>query len=258
MWRDQDGEIIGQCYVVDGEHWIHMPRIASFSFASGADTARAISHPPARPEIVLDVYWRAALPLFQQSLGLEALHASAILTSRGVAAFCASAETGKSTLAYALSRRGYPLWADDAVAYEMAGGCPRAIPLPFRIHLRPPSASLLGHDDAAPPRSPGWDWAGEVETEPAPLHLLFVLERSAGAGDGREVETVRLSASQALVALLPHAYCFSLQDGARKRRMLQHYLELLTRVPVYAARFQPGFERLPVIMDRIEELITDI
>ncbi len=257
VWQDQDGEILARCCVVDGQHWIDLPRVASFSFVSGAETVMAIPHRSARSEIILDAYWRTVLPLLQQSLGQEALHASAILTPHGVAAFCAANGTGKSTLAYALSRRGYSLWADDAVAFEIAPGCPRAFPLPFQLHLRPPSTSLFGQDGAAPPPSPGWDGADEVRMEPAPLHLLFVLERSAGAGDGREVEAVRLSPSQALVALLPHAYCFSLQDGGRKWRMLQHYLDLVARVPVYAVRFQPGLEKLPAIMDRIEQLIGD-
>ncbi len=256
VWQDQEGGTQARCYVVDGQHWIHLPGLASFSFVHGAETVRAIAQPSARPEIILDAYWRTVLPLLQQALGQEALHASAVLAPRGVAAFCASTGTGKSTLAYTLNRRGYPLWADDAVAFDIALGCLRAIPLPFQVCLRPASASFFGRDNAALPTSPGWDCADEVETESAPLDLLFVLERSASVGESRQVETVRLSPSQALLALLPHAYCFSLQDGALKRRMMEHYLDLITRVPVHAVRFQAGFDKLPAITDRIEQLIN--
>jgi hypothetical protein len=257
VWADENGEVLGQCYLVNGQHWVHLPNLATYAYVAGADIVRVIAQSSARPEIVLDTYWRSVLPILLQAQGQEVLHASAIMTSKGVVAFCAMTETGKSTLAYALSRRGYSLWADDAVAFDTVAGQARAIPLPFRIHLRPASASLFGHDAGLPLTAPSWEIPGGIRTESAPLHRLFVLERSESTGEGNGVEIVRVTSSQALLAVLPHAYCFSLQDRANKQRMLQNYAELVNRVPVYALRFRPGFERLPMIMDQIEQVIGD-
>jgi hypothetical protein len=68
------------------------------------------------------------------------------------------------------------------------------------------------------------------------------------------VRIERLRPSAALPALLAHAYCFSLEDPGLKRAMVQHYIELAARVPVFALRFQPRFELLPLILDEIERI----
>src|SRR5690606_18526516 len=88
------------------------------------------------PALIQDSYQRCVLPLVLQAAGTEVLHASAVLTPRGVLALCAESGTGKSTLAYGLSRRGYPLWADDAVAFEADETCTNAMPLPFALRLQ--------------------------------------------------------------------------------------------------------------------------
>src|SRR5829696_203522 len=86
---------------------------------------------------------------------LETLHASAVVAPAGVVAFCARSATGKSTLAASLHRRGYDLWADDAVVWTPAGS--RSLTFP----VTPPStASALAA---------------------LPLIAIVVLERSAAA-----------------------------------------------------------------------------
>src|ERR671935_59558 len=64
--------------------------------------------------------------------GREVLHASAVITARGVVAFCAVSTTGKSTIAYQFSRRGYGIWADDALAFDGADRGVTALWLPFQ------------------------------------------------------------------------------------------------------------------------------
>ena len=36
--------------------------------------------------------------------------------------------------------------------------------------------------------------------------------------------------------------------------MVQHYMELAARVPVFALWFRPGLELLPLILDEIEQV----
>ena len=55
-----------------------------------------------------------------------------------------SIRSGKSTIAYGLHRRGYRLWADDAVALEVSESAITALPLPFDVRLRPATAALFG------------------------------------------------------------------------------------------------------------------
>jgi hypothetical protein len=53
---------------------------------------------------------------------------------------------------------------------------------------------------------------------------------------------------------LTHAYCFSLRHLERKRQMLQSYLALVTKVPIFELCFQTGIESLPKVLDCIEQV----
>jgi len=67
----------------------------------------------------------------------------------------------------------------------------------------------------------------------------------------------RLSSAAAFAAVLAHAYCFTLQDGKRKRRMIWNYLDLVGKIPIFDICFQPGLENLPAILDTIEGVLEE-
>jgi hypothetical protein len=177
------------------------------------------------------------------------LHASAVRTQRGVVAFCGASGAGKSTIATGLRRRGYPVWADDALVLEV-GARIGALALPFVVRLRRESAEFFGL---------GWRGDGsscdlsEIERDPVDLAAVCVLKRRAGSGGG-EVTRCRRGPA-ALTALLAHACTFNLSDLDRKRRMVAQYLAVAARIPVFEAGVQPGLERLPELLDQLEARI---
>jgi hypothetical protein len=56
--------------------------------------------------------------------GQIVLHASAVRVGDKTVLFCGASGVGKSTMAAALGREGYPMLADDVCAIEIAGGVP--------------------------------------------------------------------------------------------------------------------------------------
>ena len=58
-----------------------------------------------------------------------------------------------------------------------------------------------------------------------------------------------------VTALLPHAYCFTMDDPDRKRLMMRRYIELAQRVPTFAVTIASGLEKLPDVLDEIEHSI---
>lgn len=245
-WRDPSGAIRAYGYIAQGQHWLHFPGLATYRFSPGSTRVTAIATAPAREEAIWDSFRRAVLPLALQARGLEVLHASAIVSARGVVGLCAGSGTGKSTIAYGLSRRGYQVWADDAVAFEAAGPRVHAIRLPFKLRLRPDAAAAFlvedqrtGHAGAA--------------ADSVPLVALGVLRRDADAAAGVVIDS--LAPAAAFQALLTHAYCFSLADMSRKRLMIERYLSLAAHLPVFEIRFRPGLDALPAVLDRIEEAV---
>jgi len=242
--------MLATCHTIDGQHRVDVAGVGSFHFDALAATVTAHPRASIPCAVIQETYDRSVLPIVLQARETEVLHASAVRL-RGVVAFCGASGIGKSTLAFALSRRGHPLWADDAVAVGFPDSAAVAFPMSFEIRLRARAAAFfrVGRLPAAA------SLPGPPDGSAAPLGAVCVLSRGEeNAHDDRGVCLERLGPSEALPALLAHAYCFSLEDTDRKRRMVERYMLLAARVPVFALRFQPRFELLPRILDEVERL----
>jgi hypothetical protein len=249
VWRDNDGAVCAYGQVLGEEYWMHLPRLASFRLSPVADEVTAVVPSGTSQELVFDAYRRSVLPMALQVRGREVLHASAVRTPQGVLALCGISETGKSTIAFGLSLRGHQLWADDAVAFEISSGEATVHSLPFEIRLRPAPARWFEVDAVSPPK----DLPFRAET--APLAAVCVLRRNDGAGS--PVAVRRLSSAGAFAAVLAYAYCFTLQDLERKRRMMSHYLGLVATVPILDVCFETGLANVPAILDAIEQALGE-
>jgi hypothetical protein len=260
VWRELDGRVCAYGYTKGGQHWMYLPGLASFYFGDGVNGVTAVPHNCARKELILDAYRRNVLPMVLYTRGQEVLHASAILTPSGVVALCAISGVGKSTMAFALSHhQDWPLWADDAVAFEPSGAEVTAIPLPFSIRLLPETAAFFARGSTAMdkmrPRV-ATDRGEALEQ----LAALLVLNRVREVEDDgvAAVRIRRVPSNQAFLDVLAHAYCFNLQDVERKRSMMRHYLDLVSRIPVFEVRFRAGLKMLPTVLEGIEQLVSNV
>src|SRR6185436_5070695 len=248
VWRDGAGEIYAYAENLGDKYCMHLPGLASFRFSSRGDEIAAAVNSATSEDLVVDAYRRRVLPMALQVSGREVLHASAVRSPAGVIALCADSETGKSTIAYGLNNRGYALWADDLVAFEISDRGSRALSLPFTMRLRPSAAALFAKESL---KFSHIDSDEDLTGDSAPLAAICVLRRDDEAAP---VAVKSLSSAEAFAAVLSHAWSFALQDGERKRRMISNYLELVARVPIFGIAFQPGLDKLPAILDAIEEL----
>lgn len=244
VWRHVDGELVAHGGTDEQGPWMHVAGVGTFALGPG-ESVVAYPEPSASQALVEDAFRRTVLPMALQVRGQEVLHASAVLSPRGVVALCAVSETGKSTTAYALSRRGYALWGDDAVAVELSTGGPISSSLEFRLSLRPKSAAFFGSTGE------GSDLRAGSSTRP--LAAICVLRRGADARTGIR----RMSPEEAFTEVLTHAYCFDLDDPTRKRAMMETYLQLVERVPTYEVQLPDGLEHVDVALDRIEQTVID-
>jgi hypothetical protein len=237
--RDDAGAPSAYGGAAAGRFWIRVPEVGYFELSIGADEVRASIPSGVSRELVLDGYHSIALPLFTQAvLGYEVLHASAVLVEGCAVAFCAKTGVGKSTISSSLSRRGFSLWADDAVGFvSETGRFPGSVFLPFTV----------GGRSVSPPGG----------RDQVPLATVCLLERLADdVGDG-PIAISRPSASHAVAALIAHGYRFAPQPQARRRKMVQRYLEVAARVPMLLVRFAPEQDHLPKLLDRIESAFME-
>ena len=181
------------------------------------------------------------MPIALQALGAEALHASAVHTGRGVVGFFASSETGKSTLAFELAKRGHAQWSDDSLVFDTGCSDATVVQLPFRVRLR-------GSSETARPRT-------STLPQRAPVTALFLLERAQLTGP--EPACIEpLAGGHAFAALLEHAHCFEVYSAERRARMVHFFLDVVTRVPTLRLRFRPSLRELPNVVDAVEHAIT--
>lgn len=250
VWVDYAGTPSAYFYRSDEEYWAYLPAVGAFR--SGRD-GRILAVPgEGVPEsLVVDTYRRTIVPMTLQLLGRQVLHASAVETRAGVIAFCADSQTGKSTIAFGLSQRGYRVCADDALAFETTSAGVQVFELPFSIRLRPASAKYF--DTPVPPAPElGPDGLISVGEKVAPLAALCVLTRQP---EGERVRLARLDADAVIQRLLPHAYCFTLLDPELKRKTVEEYLRLAALVPVYEVRFAAAIDELPGLLNEIERVL---
>ncbi|MDQ3995319.1 MAG: hypothetical protein M3265_11055 [Actinomycetota bacterium] len=244
-----DGSVWAYGDRVDGENWLRIPGVATFRFGGAADEpgeATAIPEAGVPREAVTDAYRRAVLPIALHVHGLEVLHASAVVTPHGVVAFCAESHGGKSTIAYACERRGYPVWADDAVAFHPLPNGAEVVPLPFTLRLRAPASAFFEEPPPDAARPPGH---AREDGEPASLAAVVILERSRDEAAAVAIEPV--PSAQAFAAVFEHAYWFDLRSVEQRRETMRRYLDLVARVPVHRIRYPTGFDHLPRVADAL-------
>ena len=234
VWLAND-DLVLHGYRAGDFGWITIPGLASFRFAAkGAVKAGPDGGDDAS---IRDAWLRSVMPLVIQARGTQVLHASAVASDGRVMALCGTSTAGKSTLAAGLMQRGYELVADDALPFDVSNGAALAFPVPFRLRLRPGALDSISAEVATP--SAGNSFA---------LGVLMILRP-----DGETNPPRLLKPAAAVGALMPHAYCFSLDEG--KEELVRAYGDLASAVPVYELRYEQQPGALDSILDTLEELL---
>jgi hypothetical protein len=246
VWLDPSRTAGAYASQAGSHYWIDVSDVGMFHYSAATGQVVAVPRNAIEEGRVRAIYQRVVLPFLLQALGYEMLHASAVRTERGVVGFCGESGAGKSTIAVGLSRRGYPIWADDALLLDASTRI-RALSLPFDVRLRRDSAELFQLGWRADTSS--GDWSG-IERDPVDLFAVCVLSRGAAPG-GIDVTECRRGAA-ALTALLAHACAFNLADLDRKRRMAAQYLAVAAQVPVFKVGVGAGLDQLPGLLEQLE------
>ena len=241
---DHAGQVCAYTRTLNGANWLYLPRLAWYRCSDG----RVDAYPDddASADTIREAFTRVALPMALQASGREVLHASAVSEPGGVHVFCGASRSGKSTIAFALSRRGFEVWADDAVAFTAEGGRAVAIPLPFALRLRSEVTDFFGARTRfeRPPRGKS-EMLRDHASGCRDIASVSLLER------GPDMMLHRLSPGDALPAVLYHSFYFSLDDPEVRRRTSTQFLELVAAVPVFRIS-------LPVELNEMNDVLDDV
>jgi hypothetical protein len=237
QWVDEAGDVYATAFTDGARRWIDWAGLATFAFSRGSTVVRAWPAPGARRQLVVETFSRVLQPIVMQAIGWQALHASAVVVGGGVVALCGRSGSGKSTIAYALSR-DHDQWADDGVILSLEGRGVVAHRVPFTPRLRPESQVLR------PTRS-GTPAGQSTGVRELPLASVAVLRQESGSTTA--VHWRRLPPAEAFHVLVTHAHCFDPGDPDDARQFAQDYLTMAGAVPVFEVTYRPGLENLETV-----------
>lgn len=195
------------------------------------------------------------LPLALTLHGKQALHATAVLTANGVAAFVGPSGVGKSTVAASCLFAGWPVISDDCLVLEPQNGRILARPAYPGLRLLEDTLEALGADRGGTQpmaeystkrRVMGAAPAGPFPTDPLPLVRIYVLSRREGTG-GAEPLIQPLTRTSAFIEVLGGAFTLEAKEPVFLQRQFDWVGQVVEQVPVRRLRLPEGLASLATV-----------
>lgn len=229
-----------------------------FDFVVSADGRRIASRrlPGASDESFRNYLLTQVLSFSLLALGKEPLHASAVAVDGAAIAFVGGCGSGKSSLAAAFVRAGYPLVTDDLLVLDRVTHGYLAHPGVPRIKLFPHVARrLLGARRTGERMNTGT--AKQIlrlpersfASGPLPLKAVYVL-----AG-GRRWAIRRLGASESFLEVVRATFNTIVTDGRRLARQFQFARDMVATLPIKQLSFP---RRLSTLRDVRGAILADV
>jgi hypothetical protein len=218
--------------------------------------AAAVSSRDTLGHLLLD----QALPMVLGLHGIPTLHASTVVTPRGVCAFLGPAGAGKSTLAASFATVGYPALGDDCLAIKEDRGF-FAIPAYPGLRLWTDSAESLSTDWSSAPAVAHYTRKRRIlnapavprfPTRPVRLAVIYCLAREASGNGPDAMPAIEpLRPNEVFLQLLSASFMLDITDRSVLTRNLRFIERLLNAVPVRRLRVPDGFSSLPKVREAV-------
>ena len=199
------------------------------------------------------------LPLVLAGQGKTVLHASAVLTARGVVAFIGETGVGKSTLAASFSVSGLPVLTDDCLLVDEVDDAWIGLSSSGEIHLwEDIAASLFGAGRHTDPVAHYTDKCRIRLPTTSPVHAdrrgpLLAVYHLKDADDGVEQVTIRRASQQRAF----HAFIGNAFRADFSRARARHELETLTRLAATVPLSTLSYPRAVPMLPSVRRAVLD-
>jgi len=262
-WSLSSGEPWLSCAKVGNQYLLRFPGLADFVVdVAGRDIiVMADSETPSDTlrHLLLD----QVLPLVLNLQGHEALHATAVLTPRGVCAFMGPAGTGKSTLAASFLLAGYPVISDDCLVLEEDSV--RIVAPPAYPGLRLWDDAVEALDGSCNRLRPVAHYTSkrrlvpeQLQEEsfpgPHPVARIYSLARTIGAEVSSSPKgqlLTPLSFRDGFMELITAAFRLDITDRTMLVRQFLFYERVVSHVSVRRLQVPNTFSSLPAVREAI-------
>lgn len=192
-------------------------------------------------------------------VGIESLHATAVAFGNEAVGFLGDCGTGKSTLAAACVRAGFPLLTDDLLRLDNHSGRLLAYPGPARIKLMPKTAKqLLGPAIKSAPVNPLTSKQiiplkdNQSIQRLMPLRVLYLLKPPRGK-QSNNISIRTLSKRKAWQALAANTFNICVYEPKRYQTHFLWASQLAQQITVKALTYPRQLSLLPKVIETIRE-----
>ncbi len=188
--------------------------------------------PGVAPEVFQQAVLGPILCLVVLQRGWYPLHASSIRTGNSIIALAGPSGSGKSSLAAALNKMGYPLVADDVTVIDTSASPPMVQPGITALKLWPDSLDTLGKSARSLPRLDEETDKRRLEpqasVDPSELRAVYML------GDAARPSMRTVPAEQAVLHLLDLCqHCALMHSVVGTAGLIPHAARIAQGVPFY-------------------------
>ena len=189
--------------------------------------------------------------------GDHVVHAGAVRSGDSAILMVGPSGRGKSTLAASFDQAGEPLLGDDAMVIGWQADRPFATPVYPSLRLLPDSIAAILPPSAATDEVAHYTSKRRVrlpidDSGPAvAVTAIMVIGEPAEA-----IETRRLSAADACIALVTNSFALDPSDVAQAQRRLEASCRLAASVPTFEIRYPRDYAQLPMVRAAILDLVA--
>jgi hypothetical protein len=241
---------------IDGGYLLRFPQLADFVIDA---TGHEITCVGAADEVSTVTLRHLAIdhvmPRVLNRLGIESLHATAVVTTVGACAFIGDAGTGKSTLAASFHLNGMHAFCDDCMVVREAGGKIMATPAYPGVRLWDDSFKALMAD--AEPGMPVAQYTSKTRllgdgttfhTETLPLARIYFLERPEQGDEPGILPAIRsITAAEAFPMIVAASFPLDLTDAAMLSRHFHFIVRIAATVPLRRLTIPSDFSALEAV-----------
>ncbi len=261
-----------QTSLPDGQSWLWTARsesgflmryvgMADFTVNQrGSEIALAYADPVSSRQTLAHLLLDQALPMVLGLRGIPTLHASTVVTTRGVCAFLGAAGAGKSTLAASFATAGCPALGDDCLAVSENRGF-YAIPAYPGLRLWTDSAESLSTEWSDAPEVAHYTRKRRILNVPAlqsfparPVRLavIYCISRVGGGNGAPSAPAIEpMRPNEAFLQLLSASFMLDITDRTVLTRNLKFIERILGAVPVRRLIIPDGFSSLPRVREAV-------
>lgn len=250
------------CFGVGNNHqeaYLQWSGVGAFLAKNGSNLIVDSEYKYIEPEFLNLYILSEALGIILYQRGFFLLHASAIKIGEYAVVIVGAPGTGKSTMAAAFAKYGYPVLADDMVAIHNIQDIPTVCPAFPQIKIWPTTIKGLDFNISnLPPLFSGSQkrvirQPEKFALEPCPLAGIFALDI------GAEIKMTPMEGSEAFMTLTKFFPCPAqlLQNEALEKHFSQ-CIQLLENVPMFKLERPQDFSIINQVVSTIENQVNSL